>query len=223
MGKLIVIEGVDGSGKATQTQLLYDALAGMGRPVRKITFPNYQSPFAEPVKQYLAGALGEDPAAVNAYAASTFYAIDRYASFQQDWGAFYGAGGVVVADRYVTSNIVHQAAKLTGDKRPFIDWLTDLEYDKLGLPRPDLVLFLDMPPEHAAALTKARANKFTGGQQKDIHERNADYIQEAYENALSVADLCGWRMVRCVADGVVREISDIAAEILGCTVPVLEK
>ena len=182
LGKLIVIEGVDSSGKATQSKLLFDRISEKQR-ARLIPFPDYESDFSLPVRRYLAGDLGADPSCVNAYAASSFYAIDRYASYRRGWGEFYESGGALVADRYTTSNLVHQAGKLKSGRRDFIDWLTDYEYNRLGLPVPDLVIFLDMPPEYAAELMRFRKNKITGGEQKDIHESNTEYLENAYKNA----------------------------------------
>lgn len=213
MGKLIVIEGVDSSGKETQTKLLYDYFKQQGENVRLLSFPDYDSDFCTPVKRYLAGDLGDNPDDVNAYAASTFYAIDRYASFQMKWGAFYKEGGTVVCDRYVTSNIIHQAMKIAEDKTAFMDWLEDLEYNKMGLPRPDAVLFLDMPPEYARILMANRKNKITGETQKDIHEKNAAYLDKAYENAVAVCEHLGWHRIRCVTNGKIRTIEEIHTEI----------
>lgn len=214
MGKLIVIEGVDSSGKETQTKLLYSYFQNQGMPVQMVSFPDYESNFCIPVKRYLAGDLGDNPDDVNAYAASSFYAIDRFASFKTKWGSFYKDGGTVVCDRYVTSNIVHQALKVKGDKRLFIDWLTDFEYNKLELPVPDAVLFLDMPPEYAQKLMEDRKNKITGQAEKDIHEKNAAYLQEAYDNAVQVADHLGWHRICCVRDGIIKGISEIHEEIV---------
>ncbi len=214
MGKLIVIEGVDSSGKETQTKLLFEYLKSIGINVKKISFPDYDSDFCMPVKGYLAGELGDNPDDVNAYAASSFYAIDRYASYKKNWGSFYEDGGVIVCDRYVTSNIVHQAMKIKGDKTDFINWLADYEYEKLGLPRPDVVIFLDMPPVAAQYLMKNRANKITGEAQKDIHEKNADYLTAAYENAVGVAENQNWRRVVCAQGLNIRTIEDIHAEIV---------
>jgi len=213
MGKLIVIEGVDASGKATQTERLFNRLREEYNAVRRISFPDYESDFSVPVKRYLAGDLGSDPNSVSAYAASLFYAIDRYASCKRDWGSFYAAGGILVADRYVTSNLVHQAAKIEGDKTDFINWLDDLEYNKLELPRPDLVLFLDMPPACARELMKDRANKITGKAQKDIHESDPGYLERAYQNAMTIAKVCNWQIVHCANGKNVRTIDEIAEEI----------
>lgn len=221
MGKLIVIEGVDSSGKETQTKLLFEHIKSMGMNVKKISFPDYDSDFCMPVKSYLAGDLGKNPDDVNAYAASSFYAIDRYASYKRDWGAFYEDGGVVVCDRYVTSNIVHQAMKIKGDKTEFINWLSDYEYKKLGLPEPDVVIFLDMPPEAAQFLMKNRANKITGKAEKDIHEKNSDYLIGAYKNATEVAENCGWKRVVCAKGLDVRSIDDIHKEIVSIVKNVL--
>ncbi len=157
MGKLIVLEGLDGSGKATQAGLLVKTLEEKGLPVRKITFPNYQSPFCTPVKEYLAGALGEHPEDVNAYAASILFTIDRYASFQQDWRDFYQAGGILVADRYTTSNAVHQCSKLAPEHwQEYTDWLFELEYRRVGIPAPDLVIYLATDPAVSQRLLSGR-------------------------------------------------------------------
>lgn len=199
MGKLIVIEGVDSSGKQTQTEMLFKRLKDEGLNVKTVSFPDYESDFSLPVRRYLAGDLGDDPKSVNAYAASTFYAIDRYASFKRDWGEFYNSGGIIIADRYVTSNIVHQASKVDkSEKEDFINWLSDLEYKKMGLPVPDCVIFLDMPPEFARMLMAKRLNKITGEAQKDIHERDKNHLETSYNNAVSIADLLKWEKISCV-------------------------
>lgn len=213
MGKLIVIEGVDASGKATQTAQLFERLKNEQKPVRQISFPDYESDFSIPIQRYLAGDLGGHADDVNPYAASLFYAIDRYASYKRDWETFYQNGGILVADRYVTSNLVHQAAKIDGDKQGFIGWLSDLEYEKLTLPHPDLVLFLDMPPRYARQLMQNRANKITGSMQKDIHESDADYLERTYDNAMQIAAITGWQIISCVKDGVIRSVEDINNEI----------
>ncbi len=214
MGKLIVVEGVDSSGKETQTKLLYEYLKNKGENVKMLSFPDYESDFCLPVKRYLAGDLGDNPSDVNAYAASSFYAIDRYASFIMKWGEFYKNGGTLVCDRYVTSNIVHQAMKINGDKGPFIDWLSDFEYNKLGLPKPDAVIFLDMPPLFARMLMANRKNKITGEDKKDIHEKNDSYLDEAYKNATEVAEHQGWHRIYCVRGESVKKIEEIHAEIV---------
>ncbi len=214
MGKLIVIEGVDSSGKQTQTEMLFERLKTEYENVKTVSFPDYQSDFSLPVRRYLAGDLGSDPNAVNAYAASTFYAIDRYASFRRDWGDFYKSGGIVVCDRYVTSNIVHQASKVDkNEKEDFIKWLSDLEYKKLGLPTPDCVIFLDMPPEFARMLMAERMNKITGEKEKDIHERDKSYLETSYNNAVSICDYLGWQKISCVDSGNLRKREEIAEEI----------
>ena len=214
MGKLIVIEGVDSSGKETQTKLLFEYLENSGFSVKKISFPDYDSDFCIPVKRYLSGELGNNPEDVNAYAASSFYAIDRYASYRKNWGVSYENGDIIVCDRYVTSNIVHQAMKIKGDKTEFINWLSDYEYNKLGLPKPDAVIFLDMPPEAAKELMKNRANKITGEKEKDIHEKNEEYLKTAYNNAVSVAEHLGWHRVVCAKGLEIRTIEDIHEEII---------
>lgn len=215
-GKLIIIEsGTDGSGKATQTQKLYDKLVSEGKKIRKITFPNYDSPACTPVKMYLNGEFGKNAGDVNAYAASTFYAIDRFASFKTDWGEFYNNGGIIISDRYVTSNMVHQAVKMNDDneREEYLNWLYDLEYNKYGLPVPDCVIFLDLSPDISEKLMKNRANKFTGNQEKDIHENDKEYLIDCYNNSLDIAKKYGWKRVKCNKGDVLRSIDDINEEI----------
>lgn len=214
--KLIVIEGVDSSGKATQSKLLYDTLSARGVDVFSVEFPNYSGASSAPVKMYLGGEFGREPESVNAYAASVLFAVDRFASVKAEWkDKFYG-GGVVIADRYTTSNMVHQASKINNltKKSEFLDWLYDLEYNKMELPKPDLVIFLDMPVKYAQMLMKNRANKIDNSDIKDIHESNEAYLYESYNNACFVAEKYNWTRIECVRDGAVRAIDDIAAEIL---------
>ena len=211
-GKLIVFEGTDGSGKATQSELLCRRLETEDRPFRKITFPRYGKPSAAMVEEYLHGNLGKHPGDVNAYAASLFYAMDRYASWKQDWGTFYEDGGLIVADRYTTSNAVHQASKLPEEERKaYLDWLFDLEYRLLGLPAPDLVVYLDMPTELTEKMMRKR--EAVSGTQADIHEQDEAYLRRCRENANEVARLCGWTVIRCGRDGAPRTIEDIQGEV----------
>jgi len=211
-GKLIVLEGTDGSGKATQAGLLLRSLEAEGISCRELDFPRYGNPFAEPVTRYLRGALGSRPGDVNAYAASTMFAVDRYASYKEDWGGFYESGGVIVANRYTTSNAVHQASKLPeGERRAYLDWLFDLEYDRLGLPRPDLVLYLDMPAAAAEQLLRRRERETNT--RADIHEQDAAYLRRCRETARRIAEELGWTIVDCAAgDGSPRTPEDIHRE-----------
>ena len=159
-GKLIVFEGTDGSGKATQANMMAQRLREEGYPLREIDFPRYGNPFAEPARLYLAGALGDHPGDVNAYAASTLFAVDRYASYKEDWGKDYEAGRVILANRYTTSNAVHQASKLaTEEQAEYVRWLFDLEYGRLGLPVPDLVIYLDVPTDLSEGMLRRRGKK----------------------------------------------------------------
>lgn len=213
--KLFVIEGVDGSGKATQTDLLYQALQNEGKTVRKISFPNYDSPSSSLIKMYLNGEFGTDPQAVNAYATSVFFAVDRFASFRTDWHSFYEDGGIIIADRYVTSNFVHQAGKIedVAEKERYIQWLSHLEYDIFGLPRPDCVIFLDMPPAYSLRLRQQR-NTLKQGLTHDIHEEDQGYLYQAYENATAIAQHQAWHVINCVADYEIRTIEEIHQEIM---------
>ncbi|WP_238884281.1 deoxynucleoside kinase [Clostridium sp. YIM B02551] len=214
-GKLIIIEsGSDASGKATQTQRLYDRLFKENYNVRKITYPNYDSPACAPVKMYLNGDFGKKPEDVNAYVASTFYAIDRFASYKTDWEDFYKNGGIIISDRYTTSNMVHQAVKMNkSDRNKYLDWLYELEFNLYGLPTPDCVIFLDMPPEISQELMKERANKFTGGKEKDIHESNKEYLVNSYNNSLDIANKYNWNKIKCNDGDKLRSIEDIHNEI----------
>ena len=195
-GKLSVFEGTDGSGKATQTELLCRELERRGVPFRRLTFPRYGQPSAVMVEEYLRGALGTRPGDVNAYAASLFYAVDRYASYKEDWGAFHQAGGLVVADRYTTSNAIHQGSKLAPSEREaYLDWLFDLEYRLLGLPKPDLVAYLEMPVEVSEGMLRRRERDT--GTHADIHERDEEYLRRCHEAAGAVARRCGWAVIPC--------------------------
>lgn len=214
-GKLIIIEsGSDASGKATQTENLYNKLKKEGYKVKKISFPNYESPACGPVKMYLNGDFGENPEDVNPYVASTFYAIDRFASFKTDWEEFYNNGGIVVADRYTTSNMVHQAAKMDETKKDeYLDWLYNLEFNLYELPVPDKVIFLDVKPEVSQVLMKDRANKFTGKAEKDIHEKNKDYLINSYINSKYIAQKYKWTIINCVEENNLLSIEDIHLKI----------
>ena len=208
MGKLIVLEGTDGCGKTTQLELLCGELERGGRSFRKLEFPCYGDESSALVRMYLAGRFGADPDAVNAYAASSFYAVDRYASFKSSWEADYRAGMLFVAGRYTTSNAIHQGAKLSGDDREkYMDWLFEYEYGLLGLPKPDAVILLDVSTEIAAENIAKRGNR------RDIHETDLDYLARCRESALDAAERFGWDVVECSAGGVMRSAAAIAAAV----------
>ena len=211
-GRLIVFEGTDGSGKATQSRLLCEHLRRENIPYKNITFPRYGKPSAAMVQEYLDGNLGRRPGDVNAYAASLMFSMDRYASYKQDWGAFYEAGGLVIADRYTTSNAVHQASKLLpGERKDFLRWLFDTEYRLMGLPEPDLVLYLDMPTEITEKMMRRR--EAATGTHADIHEQDEAYLKSCREAAREIVKDCGWTVIRCARNGGPRSIEDIAAEV----------
>lgn len=212
-GKLIVLEGLDGSGKATQAAMLYEALAAQGRTVRKITFPDYASDSSALVKLYLGGAFGDKPGDVNAYAASTFYSVDRYASYKMDWGKFYHKGGILVSDRYTTSNAVHQCAKLPPTQwDAYLAWLFDLEYHKIAIPQPDLVVYLDVDPQVSQQLMTRR---YQGHEEKkDIHEKDVAYLTRSREAARYCAGHLGWKRVTCTENGAMRSREAIHGDVL---------
>lgn len=212
-GKLIVIEGLDGSGKATQSKLLCEALEAQGNKVRKISFPAYDSDSSALVKMYLAGQFGKDPGDVNAYAASTFYAVDRFASFKTDWGKFYEEGGIVVADRYTTSNAVHQCSKLPEEEWDgYLKWLFDFEYNLIGIPAPDAVVYLRVDPTVSQRLMSGRYNGDES--KKDIHESNLEYLARSRRAAEYCAEKLGWHVVSCVENDGMRTIEEIHADVL---------
>lgn len=197
--RLIVVEGLDGSGKSTQVSLLKAKLESDGTPVRQIKLPDYDDPSSTLVKMYLGGEFGRNPEDVNVYAASSFYAVDRYASFRRHWQKDYENGTLILADRYTTSNAVHQAVKLPESEwENYLSWLSDYEYNKLGIPAPDAVIFLDMPVAVSQKLMTARYN----GEEtkKDVHEANVAYLNACHKAALFAAEKLGWYVVPC-ADG----------------------
>ena len=210
-GRLIVLDGLDGSGKQTQTRLLYERLSAEGVAVRAVSFPDYAQPSSELVKQYLAGEFGRADE-VSAYAASSFYAVDRYASYQKYWKRDYLSGHTILADRYATSNLIHQMSKLPRDEWPgFQAWMEDYEYGKLWLPRPDVVVYLDMPPEVSRALLSER---YGGDDSKrDIHEADAAYQERCRGCALYAAQRMGWRVIPCAEGGRARGIEEIAGAV----------
>jgi len=211
-GKLIVLEGTDGSGKATQARMMGQRLQREGIAFREIDFPRYGNPFAEPANLYLHGALGSEPGDVNAYASSVLFAVDRFASYKEEWGTFYEQGGVVIANRYTTSNAVHQASKLpAGERQEYLDWLFDLEYRRLGLPAPDLVVYLDLPTELSEQMLRRRET--ATGTQADIHEQDEEYLRSCRMNARDIAHDLGWTVIHCDREGAVRTVEDIHEEI----------
>lgn len=222
MGKLIVIEGTDGSGKSTQFELLAARLEREGRTFHRLRFPRYDQPSSALIRMYLGGDFGTNPEAVNAYAASTFYAVDRYASYVQDWRQAYEAGDLFLSDRYTTSNAVHQGGKVAaGERTAFFRWLYDLEYNRMELPRPDLVVLLDMPTELSEQLLRRReADTHT---QADIHEQDRAYLNRCRETAREAAAHYGWSLVSCARDGRLRTVEDIHEELYALVRRTLEK
>lgn len=214
-GTLIVIEGVDGSGKETQSKNLVTHLKQDGYDVLALSYPRYHKDSSAMVRHYLAGDFGTHPEDVSPYVASTFYAADRYASYKEEMAKHLAQGGVVIADRYTTANMVHQAGKMHDpvEKRAFLDWVEDYEFNLLGLPRPDGVFFLDVPPALSAKLIKDRANKITGQGEKDIHEADPRHLEDAYINALDLVRRYGWYQIGCAQGENLRSIEDIHSEI----------
>lgn len=220
MGKLIVIEGLDGSGKSTQLDILCRNLTKLGKENRKVSFPDYDSDSSALVKMYLSGKFGSKPDDVNAYASSLFYAVDRFASFKTDWGEFYNNGGVIVSGRYTTSNAIHQTSKMPESEwKNFLDWLYDLEYNKVAIPKPDLVIFLDMPIEVSQKLL---SNRYGGNESlKDIHESDTDYLNACRKAARFVAEYSDFKIISCAENGSPRSIEDISKDLLNAVKEVI--
>ena len=212
MGKLIVIEGTDGSGKSTQFKKLTQRLEAEGRAFQQLEFPQYSEPSSALIKMYLGGEFGNKPSDVNAYAASAFYAVDRYASYKKVWGQWYENGGLVVTGRYTTSNAVHQASKEPEDKQAdFLKWLYEFEYDKMGLPAPDLTIYLDVPTDFTEKMMRVREAETNT--HADIHEQDLEYLATCRRTGKAAAEYYGWTVIQCVKDGKMRSIEDIHEEI----------
>ena len=211
-GTLIVLEGIDGSGKETQASLLEKKLKEKGREVMHISFPDYESPSSALVKMYLKGDFGKNPEDVNPYAASLFYAVDRFASYRMKWKDFYQRGGIIIADRYTTSNMVHQMTKYEDKKerKDFLSWLEKTEYEELELPVPDLVILLDIPLGVSENLVKERARQ---GGSMDIHEQHLDYLRKCHDAYQELVNLYGWKRIPCTEEGKLRTIEDIGEDV----------
>ena len=209
-GKLLVLEGTDASGKSTQFERLCQALDERNISYRRLVFPRYQEESSALIRMYLNGQFGSHPDDVNAYTASTFFAVDRYASYQTEWKDYYENGGLILADRYTTSNAVHQASKLEGEEQEnYLNWLFDFEYHIMGIPAPDQVFFLDMPTEAVRNLLEHRQ-----GKTQDIHEKDIPYLKKCYETASRLADRFGWHRIRCTQGNIIRSIADISDELV---------
>ena len=207
-GKIIVIEGTDGSGKQTQAKLLKERLEQEGYTVYSTSFPNYQSDSSALVRMYLGGEFGENVSSVNPYAASSFFAVDRVASYLREWKTYLDNGTTVLLDRYTTSNAIYQASKMPeSEQAAFCDWLFDFEYNLLKLPEPDDVIFLDMPPEYAESLMQKRVGE------EDIHEKDKEYLKKCYNAATGLARKYSWHRIPCVKNQKIRTIDEIHAEI----------
>ncbi|WBY64915.1 MAG: Thymidylate kinase [Thermocaproicibacter melissae] len=221
-GKLIVVEGLDGSGKTTQMGLLEEAFHAKNILCRRVKFPAYDQPFSAPVRMYLGGEFGSDPGDVNAYAAATLFAVDRFASFKKIWQKDYQSGTVILTDRYTTSNLTYQLPKLPRSEwDDYLAWLLDFEYGKLGIPKPDLTVFLDMPQELSQKLLDKRYH--ANGGKRDIHEQNRPYLEACRESAHYAAEKLGWSVIPCSEQGALRSIESIHEDILKTVMAVLDK
>ncbi len=219
-GKLLVLEGTDASGKSTQFERLCQALDARGIEYRRLVFPRYKEESSALIRMYLGGQFGSHPDDVNAYAASAFYSVDRFASYKMKWGEFYREGGIVIADRYTTSNAVHQCSKLPPEQwQEFLDWLFDFEYNKIGIPAPDRVIYLEVDPAVSQALMTGR---YQGDEaKKDIHEKDTEYLVRSQRAAKHCAAALGWVTVACCEAGGMRTIQQIHEDVLRATKEIL--
>ena len=224
MGYIIVIEGTDGCGKQTQTERLYNKLVELGYNVKRQSFPNYSSPSSEPVKMYLGGQFGNSDTSLDAYQASVLFAVDRLCTYKQDLQSFYENGGIIIFDRYVESNMLHQAGKISdpvqADK--YCDWLDELEFDVLKLPRPNKIIFLDVPVEVSIKLAHDRG-QLKANTPKDIHEQNPDHLLHAYNSGKRMSKKYNWNVVNCVQDMSLRSIESIAQDVFNIVKEDLER
>lgn len=222
MGKLIVIEGLDGSGKSTQLELLLENLQKKGIDCKSFSFPDYDSDSSALVKMYLSGAFGDKPDSVNPFAAATFFSVDRFANYKQNWEEYYKNGGNVIVGRYTTSNAIHQTSKLPPEQwESYLNWLYDFEYRLIGIPKPDLVIMLDMPTEVSQKLLTGRY----GGDEskKDIHEQDVCYLENCRKAAVFTAKYSGWEIIDCADGDKPRSIESIAQELLQKTLDTIDE
>ena len=220
MGNLIVFEGIDGSGKSTQFEMICKRFLSESREFKRLVFPRYSEPSSALIKMYLGGEFGDNPDSVNAYAASSFYAVDRYASFVQDWREYYENGGLILTDRYTTSNALHQGAKVAPEERElFFKWLYDYEFNLIGLPSPDMVMYMDIDAQFAAGRLRQReAETKTNA---DIHESDMVYLSKCASSGRQAAALYGWHSIECTSSGLERTEDDIHNEVYDCLIGLL--
>ena len=219
----MLIEGTDGAGKHTQQQLLLKALKEKGYEVFDKSFPNYESDSSAPVKMYLKGEFGSNANSLDAYQASLLYAVDRMCTYQKEIKSHYENGEIVLFDRYVQSNFIHQCSKIDSldEKLEFIKWEENLEYGNCKLPKPDLIFFIEMPVEKSLELARARA-EYKTGETKDIHEEDTSYMEKSYNNGITLAKILNWNLIHCVDENNnLRSIEDIHNEIMNITISYL--
>lgn len=211
-GRLIVIEGIDGSGKSTQFKLLTQRLEREGLAFRKIAFPRYDNPSSSLLKSYLNGEFGQNPENVSAYAASTFFFVDRYASYKTDWGEYYEGGGLILCDRYTTSNAIHQGSKLPEYQLgAFLDWLYNFEFGLMELPKPDAVIYMNI--DLKTSLSQMRARQQETGFAGDIHENHAQYLESCLKAGDVASARLGWKRINCLEGGAMRSVPDIHEDV----------
>ncbi len=197
-GKIFVIEGTDGSGKQTQTKLLVEYLRSQGKNVITQSFPNYDSPSSGAVKMYLGGEFGDNANCINAYQSSVLFAVDRFCTLKKLEKQL-NEGTYIVFDRYVSSNMLHQACKIENkeERNKYLNWLDDFEFNLMKLPRPNQIFFLDVPPKKSIELAHARS-ELKAGTKKDIHESDEEYLVKSYNTGKDICNMYGWTVINCL-------------------------
>lgn len=223
-GKLIVIDGTDGSGKATQTKLLANRLEKAGYKVRIEDFPQYGQKSAGPVEDYLVGIYGKADE-LGAYVPSVFYAVDRFAASERI-RKHLKQGFIVISNRYVTANMAHQGGKIKNPKHreKYFKWITDLEYVFFKIPKPDLNVILHLPPEVSLKLVRKRGPQYyIGSKKRDVHERDIYHLRAAEKIYLSIAKRFKYKVVEGFVDGKLESPDEIGEKVFAIVIKYLRK
>lgn len=217
-GKIIVFEGLDGSGKCTQSKLLFEYLKKRRENVHWESIPNYNSSSSSPIKMYLNKEITNNLYDINEYSTSSFFAVDRVINYFQTWKKIYENGSIIICDRYSTSNMIYQLAKTKKSKwDEFLEWVEDYEYNKLTLPSPDMVIYLKVPIKISQDLIKKRSSP-------DLYESNKDFLKKCSEAADYSSKKFNWNVINCSQNGEkIDSIEEISEKIVNIVEKTLQK